>query len=85
MKRCLYPPPKLQCLQQPKDSYRTRKGFLHHPRSHFPETMTLLLSLLFLSCSRMAGASGQEMLLEASLVHQPWLGRWILSDQFKQY
>lgn len=47
--------------------------------------MTLVLSLLFLSCSRMAGASGQEMLLEASLVHQPWLGRWILSDQFKQY
>lgn len=81
----LYPTPKLRCLQEPKDSYRTRAGVLHHPRSHFPEAMALLLSLLFLSCSCMAGASGQETLLKAPLVQQPWLGRWILSDRFKQH
>lgn len=85
VKRCLYPTPKLRCLQEPKDSYSTRAGVLHHPPSHFPEAMALLLSLLFLSCARMAGASGQETLLKAPLVQQPWLGRWILSDQFKQH
>lgn len=64
---------------------RTRAGVLHHPRSHFPEVIAPLLSLLFLPCSRMAGASSQEMLLKAPLVQQPWLGRQILSDQFKQH
>lgn len=74
VKCCLYPPPKLWCLQQPKDSYRTRVEVLHRPHSHFPEVMALL-SLLFLSYSRMVGASGQEMPLKALLVQQPWLGR----------
>lgn len=37
--------------------------------------MALLLSLLFLPCSRMAGAGSQEMLLKAPLLQQPWLGK----------